>query len=876
MPRPALVARLQRGIAGRLTVVSAPAGSGKTTLLGEWLAEHSGRDPGAEVAWLSLDPADSDPNRFWTYVVAALRAVRPELGESARAMLESGHAPAIDIVLTMLLNDIAASPNDIVLVLDDYHVIESAEVHDAVSFLVDRLPPQLHLVILSRADPALPLARLRARGDLAELRAADLRFSAAEAAAFLGEVMGLDLAPADVEALERRTEGWIAGLQLAALSMQGRDDVGGFVEAFAGNDRYIVDYLVEEVLQRQPPHVREFLLRTSILDRLCGPLCDAVTGQRGGSATLEELDRANLFVVPLDDRRRWYRYHHLFGDVLRAHLGAEPGEDARDLHGRASGWFAADGQIPEAITHALRGGLMDRAAALVESIARDTVRAYQPLRLLAWLREIPDEVVQQHPVLCVYYAFALFPAGEMEGALAWLDIADRLVGAPPPGAAEADEWNSLPGIIAVARGYGAMAIGDVPETVEQARRALDVLPEVESTWRAGAALLLSLAPWRLGDLDAAFEAHGQGIAGLEGSGDTPLAISAIYDAAKLAMLRGRLREAQALYERALELWEVHADPHMPGAADARLGLSALAFERDDLDAARGHLAAAEDYAKHALLPETLSRLAKGRARVREMEGDLDGALADLEDAERLEVPATVPSFPIPAMRARVALRAGRVADVEGWRDAQGISPDDPVAYAREYDHLTLARLLVHRARERGMGDDATSALGLLDRLLEAARGRRGGSVLEVLLLRALAFRAVGDTEAALTSLAESLALAEPEGYVRLFTSEGEPMRELLRAAVARGVSTAYATRLLAALGDAVPPAEGGVALPEPLTAREVEILRLIAAGMRNQEIADALVISVATVKRHIANAYGKLGVDHRTEAVARANELRLI
>ena len=879
MPRPELVARLERGASGRLTLVSAPAGSGKTTLLGEWLAEHpsSSRTPaGREIAWLSLDAADSDLDRFWTYVVAALQAVRPELGEAARAMLESGHAPAIDVVLAMLLNDIAASPEDLVLVLDDYHVIESAEVHDAMAFLVDRLPPQMHIVILSRADPALPLARLRARGELVELRAAELRFSAAEAATFLGEVMGLDLAPADVEALEGRTEGWIAGLQLAALSMQGRDDVAGFVEAFAGNDRYIVDYLVEEVLQRQPPRVREFLLRTSILERLSGALCDAVTGQSDGATMLEELDRANLFVVPLDGRRQWYRYHHLFGDVLRAHLGTEPGEDASALHGRASEWYAAAGHVPEAIEHALRGGHLELAATLIESIARDTVRAYRPLQLVGWLRQLPDAVIQQHPVLCGYYPFGLFPAGEFEEATRWLDIADGLVADPPATARQSEEFDSLPGIIAIARGYGAMAVGDVDGTIEQARRALQVLPEEEYTWRAGAALLLSLVPWQMGDLDAAAVERLEGTAGLERAGDAALAISSIYDAGKLAMWRGRLREGREEFERGLELWSATGDPRMPGAADLHIGLSAIAFERGDIDTAREHHEAAEEHARHALLPETLSRLAKSRARLHEADGEMDAAIADLEDAERLDVPATVPSHPIPAIRARVALRAGRVADVEAWREAQGVSADDPVVYAREYDHLTLARLLLHQAREQGTAANATAALGLLDRLLEAARGKRDGSVIEILLLQALASQALGDTEAALTPLAETLTRTEPEDYVCLFTSEGEPMRELLRAAVARGVSTAYASRLLGALGEAAPSAEAGASLPEPLTSREVEILRLIAAGMRNQEIADELVISVATVKRHIANAYGKLGVDHRTEAVARANELRLI
>ena len=875
MPRPELVARLERGLAGRLTLVSAPAGSGKTTLLGEWLAEHAGRRPEPTIAWLSLDPADSDPDRFWTYVVAALQAVRPEVGEAARAMLESGHSPAIDVILAMLLNDIASSADDLVLVLDDYHVIESAEIHDAMAFLVDRLPPQMHVVILSRADPALPLARLRARGELVELRAADLRFSATEAAAFLGDVMGLDLAPGDVEALEGRTEGWIAGLQLAALSMQGRDDVGGFVEAFAGNDRYIVDYLVEEVLQRQPPRVREFLLRTSILDRLCGPLCDAVTGQSDGAAMLEELDRANLFVVPLDGRRQWYRYHHLFGDVLRAHLGTEPGEDPSALHGRASEWYAAAGHVPEAIEHALRGGHLELAATLIESIARDTVRAYRPLQLVGWLRQLPDAVIQEHPVLCGYYPFGLFPAGEFDEATRWLDIADRLVADPPHGARQAEEFGSLPGIIAIARGYGAMAVGNVDATIEQARRALRVLPAEEYTWRAGAELLLSLVPWQMGDLDAAAVERLEGTTGLERAGDAALAISSIYDAGKLAMWRGQLREAREEFERGLELWNATGDPRMPGAADLHIGLSAIAFERGDLDAAREHHEAAEEHARHALLPETLSRLAKSRARLHEADGEIDAAIADLEDAERLDVPATVPSHPIPAIRARVALRAGRVAYVEAWRDAQGVSADDPVAYAREYDHLTLARLLIHHGRA-GAVDDLAAASRLLARLLDAARGKRDGSVLEILVLQALALEASGEAEAALTPLAEALSMAEPEDYAWLFICEGEPVRALLRGAVARGVSTAYASRLLGALGETAPPAEGGASLPEPLTSREVEILRLIAAGMRNQEIADELVISVATVKRHIANAYGKLGVDHRTEAVARANELRLI
>ncbi|MEZ4503548.1 MAG: LuxR C-terminal-related transcriptional regulator, partial [Dehalococcoidia bacterium] len=691
----------------------------------------------------------------------------------------------------------------------------------------------------------------------------------------------LDLSPEDVAALEGRTEGWIAGLQLAALSMQGRDDTQAFVSAFAGNDRYVVDYLLEEVLQRQPAHARDFLQATSILDRLCGPLCDALTGRADGTATLEELDRANLFVVPLDGRRRWYRYHHLFADVLRAHLTSEARDSLGDLHRRASDWYLGEGQMSEAIVHALASGDHEHAAELIESVAREMVRAYRPLQLLEWLRQLPDEVVERHPLLCAYYSFGLFPAGEMEAATRWLDVASGLVeGASAAGDLEGDELGSLLGVIAVARGYHAMATGDVAATIEHSQRALEVLPESEPTWRAGSALLLALAPWRTGDLEAAAEAHAQGVAGLERAGDAALAVSSIYDAGKLAVWRGRLREARRHYERALELWESAGDPLMPGAADAYLGLAALDVEHGDLDAARGHQRLAEELAEQALLPETLSRLVIGRARLHEAARDLDAAMADLDEAESLVVPATVPSLPVHALRARVMLRAGRVADVEAWASEHNLVAHQPVAYPREFEHLTLARLLIERTRASGELKDARNAVDLLARLLEAARGLRGGSVLEILVLQSLAYEALGDDEAAMEPFAEALRLAEPEGYCRMFVAEGEPMRGLLRSAIALGHSTAYATSLLDALGEGDASdgraSTGASVLPEPLTAREVEILRLIAAGMRNQQIADHLVISVATVKRHIANAYGKLGVTHRTEAIVRANELRVL
>ena len=441
VPRPRLSERLDRGTASKLTLVSAPAGFGKTTLLTEWLAAGPAAPADERLAaWLSLDRADNDPASFWTYVIAALRTVASGVGESALALLQAPQPPPIETVLTALLNDLGAIAGDIVLVLDDYHVIDARDVQDGMAFLLDHLPPGLHVVIASRADPALPLARLRARGELAEIRAAELRFTPDEAAAYLNEMMGLQLTARDVAALEGRTEGWIAALQLAALSMQGRDDVAGFIAGFAGDDRYVVDYLAEEVLQRQPDRVQAFLLQTSILGRLSGPLCDAVTGQGGGKAMLEALDRGNLFLVPLDDRRRWYRYHHLFADVLQARLLDEQPGQVPDLHRRASAWYEQNGEPSVAIGHALAAEDFGRAADLVELAIPAMRRTRQEATVRGWLEALPDEVVRVRPVLSVAVAGALLTGGELEGvedrlrdAERWLDADNRYrCGIPSP------------------------------------------------------------------------------------------------------------------------------------------------------------------------------------------------------------------------------------------------------------------------------------------------------------------------------------------------------------------------------------------------------------------------------------------------------------
>lgn len=847
------------------------------------------------MAWLSLDQSDNHPATFWTYVITALQRVWPEVGRSALSLLRLPKPPPIETLLAMVLNEVDAIPQDLVLVLDDYHLIDAGPIHEGIVFLLDHLPAQMHLVIASRADPMMPLARLRGRGELAEIRAADLRFTLDEAAAFLNGAMGLDLSAQNVAALEARTEGWIAALQLAALSLRGRDDASGFITAFTGDDRYIVDYLVEEVLQRQTEPVRAFLLQTSILNRLHAPLCDAVNGQVSGRAMIESLERGNLFVVPLDDRRQWYRYHQLFADVLQAHLLAEQPDQITVLHGRASAWFEQNAQPSDAIRHALAANDLARAAGLVELEAQAAVRAHQPDRLIAWLTPIPDDLIRAMPVLSTYYAMALQGVGALEASASrlrdaewWLDdAADEMERPTATSGAmvvvDQGALQSLPSRIALARGYLTMSAGDVAGTVAQAHRALNLLPADEHHWHGAASALLALAHWASGDLAAAGPLHTAGVASFERAGDIVLAFSAAYHDADLLKARGRLAEAGRRYERSLQLATRYGDPAPPGVASLHFGLSDLCCEHDDLEGAAQHLQRGEALGDSAALPRTAYRRCLAQARLHQAQGDLDGAIDLLDQAERLFVPSPTPFIrPIAAWKVRLRLAQGKLAEALDWTRAQGLSVEDDADYAREYQHITLARVLIAQAAEGGE-DRSIHAVGdLLDRLRQAAEaGGRTGAVIEVLVLQAIAQRALGDIPASLVQLERALILAEPERYVRLFVEEGSPMRDLLRHASAAGIGGDYARRLLAACeghtGRAVAAPRATVAgLLEPLTPREVEILRLVAAGMRNQAIADHLVISLSTVKRHIANTYGKLDVEHRSAALARATDLRLL
>jgi LuxR family maltose regulon positive regulatory protein len=898
VPRPRLSERLDRGAASTLMLVSAPAGFGKTTLLTEWLAAGPAA-PGDErlAAWLSLDQSDNDPGSFWTYVIAALRTAAPGVGESALTLLQAPQPPPIETVLTALLNDLAAMTREIVLVLDDYHVIDTHAVQGGMAFLLDHAPPGLHVVIAGRADPALPLARLRARGELAETRAAELRFTPDEAAAYLNETMGLPLTARDVAALEGRTEGWIAALQLAALSMQGRDNVAGFIAGFAGDDRYVVDYLAEEVLQRQPDRVQAFLLQTSILSRLSGPLCDAVTGQGDGKAMLAALDRGNLFLVALDDRRRWYRYHQLFADVLQARLRDEQPGQVPDLHRRASAWYERSGEPSEAIRHALAAGDFGRAADLVELAIPPMRRVRQEATVQGWLAVIPDELIRVRPVLSVASAAASLARGELDGVEGWLRDAERCLDeaagtgagsqdssqappAPPAGADDPgdEEFRRLPAGIELYRSALALARGDVPETARHARRVLDVALEDDHLCRAGAAGMLGLAFWATGDLEAGYASYAECMAGLRRARHIADTFGCAIALADIRLAQGRLGAAMRTYEQALQLAGEPGGPVLRGTADMYVGMSEVHRERGDLPAATQQLRRSEELGEHTGLPQNRYRWRVAMARIRQAEGDLGGALDLLGEAERLYVGDYFPNVrPVPALKARVWIAQGSLGEAVGWAREQGLSADDDLSYLREFEHITLARVLVARYQDERAERAIQQATRLLERLLRAAEeGGRTGRVIEILILQALAHQTLGDVPAALTALERVMTLAEPEGYVRVFADEGPPMAALLKAGAKQGISRLYARRLLAAMSEAEHDSPATQALIDPLSERELDVLRLLGSELNGPAIARELMVSLNTVRTHTKNIYAKLAVSSRRAAVRRAQELDLL
>lgn len=878
--RPKLTERLLGGTHSKLTLISAPAGFGKSTLLAEWLAAQG---EGSITAWLSLDPDDDHPIAFWTHVIAALQTARPGIGTSALSLLESPDRP-IEAVLAPLLNELDALTGETILVLDDYHAIDSPDVQAGMTFVLDHLPAHVRLVIASRTDPGLPLARMRARGELIEIRAGDLRFTADEADAYFNGVMGLGLTAADVAALEGRTEGWIAALQLAGLSMQGRDDVAGFIASFAGDDRYIVDYLVEEVLQREPDQVRSFLLQTSILARMSGPLCDAVTGQAGGQAMLEALHRRNLFLIPLDDRRRWYRYHHLFAHVLLARLMDERPEAVAALHQRATEWHEQHGERLEAIRHAIAGRDFARAADLVELAIPATRRARQESVLRHWLDALPDEQIRLRPVLSDAVAGSRLVRGEVEGVEARLQDAQRWVDASRDGSpaemvvVDDQAFRDLPGSIAIHWAGRARLLGDVDGTIWYARRALGLVREDDLTGRGAAAALLGLASWSNADLEAASRWYDEAITAFEHADHQSDVIGLLLGLADIRRAQGRLSEAMRIHQRGLALATRPGEIVLRGAADMHVGMSEILRERDDLAAASQHLAQGRDLGEENGLPQNPYRSRVSAALIRRAEGDLAEALELLDEAARRYDGDFSPDVrPVGALKARVLITKGELAAAWAWAREHGLTPTDDLDYLHEFEHATVARLLVAEGRHARDDDRIATGVELFERLLDAAEaGGRTGSVIDLLVGHALARHARGDLRGALVSLARATALAEPEGYVRVFLDEGPPMAALLKQAVKERDASAYTRRLQAAFREPGRDAPTGQPLVEPLSERELDVLRLLGTELSGPDIARELVVSLNTVRTHTKSIYAKLGVNSRRAAVRRAAELGLL
>ena len=867
--RPRLLERLGAGLSRNLTLLSAPAGFGKTTLLSDWLVAFP-----RPVAWLSLDEGDTDPARLLTYLVAAVQTVTvaSSCGAGVLGLLASPQPLPMEALLTTLVNDFASLPERLVLVLDDYHRSATPAVDQVLTFLLEHLPPRLHVVLATREDPQLPLARLRVRGELSELRVADLRFTAEEAGAFLTQAMGLHLAADDLAALEQRTEGWIAGLQLAGLSLQRQPDATRFIHTFSGSHHFVLDYLAEEVLQQQPEHIQQFLLRTSILERLCGPLCDAVLGTPAGSgqATLEYLERANLFLVPLDDERRWYRYHQLFADLLRQRLqqtnasstGGEgaAGVGVAELHRRASIWYEEQGLELEAFVQAAAAQDVERAARLLEGKGMPLHFRGAVVPVLTWLESLPTAVLDARPALWVMYASALSMTNNLTGVEQKLQAAEAaLQGAEPN-----ETTRNLIGHIAAIRALLAATQYQVEAIIAQSHRALeylhpDNLPVRTATiWKLGWAHLLQ------GDRVAAGQALTEAVSLSKVSGNTIIYLSALVALGVVQEAENQLFLAAQSYRQALQ--QAGAMPQ-PGASEAHLGLARICYEWNDLEAAEQH---GQESLRLARQVESTDRFIVCEvflARLKLAQGDTSGAAALLaEAAQSARQQNFVSRLPeVVAAQVLVLLKQGQ------WAAASQL--------AETYD-LPLSRARVHLA-----GAEPAAALAVLQPLrqqVEASDWK--DEQLKVRILQAMALQARGDQDQAVQVLGYALALAQSAGCIRTFVDEGQSMAHLLAQAAARGMLPEYIKKLQAAFREEQQTRDDFSSLPpspaqpliEPLSGREVEILRLIAQGLSNDQISERLFLALSTVKGHNRNIFGKLQVQRRTEAVARARELGLL
>ena len=889
--RPHLLEGLKAGLRGKLTLVSAPAGFGKTTVVSEWL--HACGHP---TAWLSLDKNDNDLSRFLIYLIAALQYLDPEIGVDVQVALQESLSPPYEVLLTRLISEMESLPGRPILVLDDYHLIHSKAVHDAISFLIEYLPPTIHLVICGRADPPLPISRLRVQGEVNEVRTPQLRFTKEEAAVYLNNLMGFDLSSEEIAVLEARTEGWIASLKLAAISMQGRDDWPEFIAKFSGSNRFVIDYLVDEVMARQPEEVQTFLVRTSVLERFCAPLCEFVAGGSQKMEIIDYLNRSNLFLIPLDDHKEWYRYHHLFADFLGQRLRISAPGSIPELHRRASQWYENQGWVDEAIQHALAAGDFERAAYLVDSIAADLMVRADSFTLLKFVEQLPPDVRQNYPMLCIWHAWALVFMGRLElvePTLANLETAR-----------EREALTPNPGYVTTVRAYLANFEGDYLKSIQLTEQALaeisQAAPDRFTLIFKGAAIIwLGVNHRLLGNLEKAGQLFLEAAEINQKAGNYYAASASFEQLAELAVIGGQLQKALNLYQNGLKIAQIWRDTRgvprglLMAAAGPQLAFGTVLYQLNDL------AGAAANVQHSANLFELTQHWGRIRAYtilayLKQAQGDFKSS-ADLfhkalaiEDTILVRRSLTT-NFPSLTRLGILLSRAGPdmthlLAGESRQLEKQGVHANDevdfssPTGYPREQMYSDLACLLIAL-------DRAAEALPLLARLLEAAiKMERHGDEIRYLVLIALAQHALGNTQSALESLGQALTLAEPEGYVRLFVDEGQPMAELLQFAISQNIAPGHASKLLAAFPDNVlseVPIEKELEvspqlLIEPLSERETEVLRLMAEGYKYQEIAEKLVISINTVRHHNRNIFGKLNVNNRTQATGKAKELNIL
>ena len=891
MLRPHLAAHLQQGLEGKLILVSAPAGYGKTTLICEWLTACK-----QAIAWVSLDKGDNDPARFWAYILAALQSAFSTSGRTLPEVLLQDNLPIDEALISLLINELDKLGQPIILVLDDYHNIEDQAIHDGLSLLVEQAPAHFHLAILTRADPPLPLARLRARSQMTELRLAALRFTKQEAGEFLRTVMKLDLREADLSVLEASTEGWVAGLQMAGLSLQGKEDASTFIKTFSGENRYILDFLFEEVFQRQPQDIQDFLLRTSVLDQLCDSLCNALTLRDDGQAMLGILERSNLFLISLDDRRKWYRYHHLFGDLLKSRLQQTFPEETVPLHQRASDWYLAANNLESAIGHALAAKDFERAASLIERVIKNEEVLNRLVVLRFWMDRLPLETMEMHPWLCVYRAWVGFETGQREMAEEHLQTVERSVerslGAGDP------QRQYIQGHIAALRAYEAFPAGNIPQVLEMGQRALSLLP-ADDRMRSSAAIVLGAAYWASGDvIQAEWSFRMAREAALKIS--SVRAVPATCYIGLQQVKQGRLQDAIDTFQDGLRMATLPNGNETFLAGFANLRLGDMHRERNDLALACHYLTRGMEQCVHLSQVDVLTDAYVCLGRYQLTVGDLDNLSETLQMADRVVQPTKVDAWVtcwLDDLRLRFWLAAGNLGEANRWAQKSGLSPEGPLSYQHDLHHQNLARVLVAQGRLTDSKLAYEKASALLARLCAAAEQAAWvHEEIRILILQAVNEQAHHKSISALKSLSRAVSLAEPGGYVRVFLDEGEILYGLLatlekslrndghelgdqqgerQAAVRK-----YVIRLVSAFEDGAEhlsrTARHTPTLIESLSVREMEVLKLLAAGCADKQIAENLVISRETVHKHLKNIYGKLGVHSRTEAIARARELDLV